>query len=106
MNLPDFLSEDRDDFIHPTGHRIGLNDLVFFYNQGFSPEMLLSQFPTLGLSLIHKTIAFYLDNRDTVDAYVGRQESEIARQRTAASKGPDAAELRRRLEAAGRAKAS
>lgn len=106
MTLPEFLLVDSDGFIHPAGHRIGLHDIVYYYNQGFSPEMLFGQFPTLALPLIHKTIAFYLENREAVDEYVSAQESVIAAQRAAATKGPDAAELRRRLEAAARAKAS
>src|SRR5947209_697623 len=66
MNLPDFLTEDAYGHIHVTGHRIGLNDVVYFYNDGQSPEMLHEQFPTLSLALIHKVIAFYLENQAEV----------------------------------------
>lgn len=96
MNLPEFLSRDGD-FIHVTGHRIGLQDLVFYYNEGITAEGLLDAFPTLDLSVIHRTIAFYLDNKADVDAYLAGCEAEMAQQRAAAPRGPDAAELRRRL---------
>jgi uncharacterized protein (DUF433 family) len=99
MTLPDYLTQDADGYIHVTGHRIGLQDLVHYYNEESSPEALLETFPTLSGVLVHKFIAFYLEEQADVDAYVGRCEEEMARQRAAAPRGPDAAELRRRLAA-------
>lgn len=97
MQLPDFLSEQAPDSIRLTGHRIALEHFVHFYNQGYSPEMILGQFPSLSLALIHKVIAFYLENSVEVDAYAARCEAQVARQRTAAPASPDLAELRRRF---------
>src|SRR5262249_28037017 len=99
MNLPDFLTQEPDGFIHITGHRIGLTNIVHYYNEGFSAEMLLCEFPTLSLVLIHKTIAFYLENRDEVDAHAAQGQEEIERQRATGKHAPSMAELRRRLEA-------
>lgn len=99
MKLPDFLVEDPDGHIHITGHRIGLQDLVYFYNEGQSPEGLCEMFPTLSLAIIHKVIAFYLENLADVDAYVAAEDAEVAKQRALAPRGPDAQELRRRLAA-------
>jgi uncharacterized protein (DUF433 family) len=81
------------------GHRIGLEDVVHFYNQGYSPEMLLEAFPTLSPALIHKLLGYYLDHQAEVDASVAANEAEMERQRAAAPRGPDLAELRRRLKA-------
>ena len=99
MTLPDYLTQDADGYIHVTGHRIGLQDLVYYYNEGCSPEALFEAYPSLSLALIHRVIAFYLEQTADVDAYVARCEQEVERQRTAAPRGPDAAELRRRLAA-------
>jgi|SRR6516225_7801943 uncharacterized protein (DUF433 family) len=99
MTLPDFLTQDADGHIHVAGHRVGLQDLVYYYNEGHSAEALAELFPTLTLAVIHKVIAFYLEHRAEVDAYVAGCEAETARQRTAALRGPDLAELRRRLAA-------
>lgn len=96
MELPHFLMEQPNGSIRLTGHRIALEHVVYFYNQGYAPEMILGQFPSLPLALIHKLIAFYLENQEDVDAYVARCEAEVARQRTAAPSTPDLAELRRR----------
>jgi uncharacterized protein (DUF433 family) len=98
MTLPDFLVDHPDGEIRVTGHRIGLFHIVRYYNEGYSPEMLSEQFPTLSLALIHKVIAFYLENRAEVDVYVANYEAELEQQRSAAPKGPSLAELRRRLE--------
>jgi uncharacterized protein (DUF433 family) len=97
MKLPDYLTQDTDGHIHVTDHRVGLQDLVYYYNEGHSPEALQETFPTLSLALVHKVIAFYLENRGDVDAYVATGDAEMERQRAAAPHGPDVTELRRRL---------
>jgi len=99
MNLPDFLAQDKYGYIHLAGHRIGLRHVVDLYNERYSPEMLLDHFPTLTLALIHKTIAFYLENQAEIDAYIAHCNQEIERQSSAPRQGPDHAELRRRMEA-------
>jgi uncharacterized protein (DUF433 family) len=98
MNLPAYLTQDSDGYIHVINHRVGIQDIVHFYNEAYSAEMLLGQFPTLSLSLIYKTIAFYLDNQAEVDAYLAKCDADIERQRGIAPKGPDLVELRRRLQ--------
>jgi uncharacterized protein (DUF433 family) len=99
MNLPEFLAQDADGFIRLHGHRVGLQDLVHFYVEGYSAEMLAEEFPTLPLSLIHRTIAFYLDNQAEVDVYVAGARTDTDRQAAAAPRGPGLAELRRRMAA-------
>lgn len=99
MTLPDFLTQAPDGEIRLTGHRIGLFHIVHYYNEGYGPEMLVGQYPTLPLSLVHKVIAWYLDNRDMVDQYTTRCQAELTRQQAAAPKSVDVEDLRQRLEA-------
>jgi uncharacterized protein (DUF433 family) len=97
MNLPEFLTETPDGEILLAGHRIDLYHVVRYYNNGFSPEMLAGQYPTLPLSLIHKVIAFYLENRGDVDTYLAscrRQLEELSERLPHV----EVAELRRRME--------
>jgi uncharacterized protein (DUF433 family) len=82
----------------PAGHRIGLYHFVYYYNQGFTAEMILCQFPTLELATIHKVIAFYLDHRDEVDRYVADYQAELDQLRAAATHAPSVSELRKLLE--------
>jgi uncharacterized protein (DUF433 family) len=98
MQLPDFLASDDGGFIHLVGHRIGLNHVVRGYVEGQSPEMLVEEFPTLPLALIHKVIAFYLENQSAVDQYMVEHDREVDRQMAASRPVPSVAELRRRLE--------
>ena len=88
MQFPQYLTQDSSGSIRLTNHRIGLEHFVYFYNQGYSPEMLLGQFPSLSLALIHKLIAFYLENQPSVDAYVASCQCEVDRQRAAALVAP------------------
>jgi uncharacterized protein (DUF433 family) len=103
MTLPDFLTQDANGWIHTTGHRIGLEHLTYYYNEGYSPEMLACEYPTLGLAVIYKIFAFYLENRADVDAYVLKCDEELEKHKRAAKKGPSLEELRQRLEAVSRA---
>jgi uncharacterized protein (DUF433 family) len=105
MILPDYLAQDSDGFIRITGHRVGLHHLVHFYNEGYSPEMLADQFPTLPLPIVHKVIAYYLETRAEVDAPSARVQDDVLHQAQSAP-GTDLAELRRRFEALRSAEAS
>ncbi len=98
MNLPEFLSQDARGYLHLYGHRIGLDDVVHFYREGESPEMIHLRFPTVPVPLLYKVIAFYLENQADADAYCQQQAAEITRQRAEAPRGPSVEELRRRRE--------
>jgi uncharacterized protein (DUF433 family) len=99
VNLPDFLTQDRYGYIHLAGHRIGLRHVVELYNDGCTPERIHDHFPTLPLALVHKAIAFYLENQAEVDAYVQQSREALERQAAGPQPGPDAVELRRRMAA-------
>ena len=103
MNLPDFLIDHPDGEIRLTGHRIGLLHVVDCYNEGLTAEGIAVEYPTLSLAHIHKTLGFYLENRDEIDAYVARCRARIERDMARPSRGPGLAELRQRLEARRRA---
>jgi len=96
MELPEFLTQAADGEIRPAGHRIGLYHLVQRYNEGESAEMLAARYPSLPLALMHKVLAFYLENQSDVDAYVAScSEALDGKQR--GSKPLDVNALRRRL---------
>lgn len=97
MNLPDFLTRDDNGWIHVTDHRIGLEDIVFFFRRGDSPEMLHLRFPTVGVSTMYRVIAFYLDNEKEAGAYVDEimEATRLLRENTP-RRGPTLEELERR----------
>src|SRR5687767_13135714 len=100
LSSPGVLEEDAWGQVYLVGHRITLFDIVHFYNEGYSAEMLAIHFPTLSLAHVHKVIAFYLENAPAVDRYVTREVEAIAKQRAEAKPGPTLNELRRRLAVA------
>ena len=51
------------------------------------------------VAMVHKILAFYLENATEVDRYTSACEAEMEAQRAASPRGPDLAELRRRLAA-------
>ena len=98
MELPSYL-QHADGEIRLAGHRIGLFHVVDRYEEGYSPEMIREEFPTLPLALIHRVIAFYLENQQEVGAYVTHYRAELDRQEAAHSASPAAVEIRNRQAA-------
>ncbi len=99
MTLPDFLIQDPSGEIRFAGHRIGLFHLIHYYNEGYSPEMLIGQYPTLPLALVHKVIAFYLENQEEVTAYLNACQEALDSQRSSNPRRIENAKLRARLNA-------
>jgi uncharacterized protein (DUF433 family) len=75
------LRTDPDGVIRVGASRVTLHTLISFYRAGESPETLQEGFPTLSLAEIYATIAYYLANRDTVDAYLHELDREADRVR-------------------------
>jgi uncharacterized protein (DUF433 family) len=69
--------EQRDTGYWITGTRISLDSVVLSYLNGESPENIAQNFPLLSLEQIYGAIAFYLSNRDIVDAYLEKSEDEF-----------------------------
>ena len=97
IHLPDFLV-DSDGEIRLKDHRIGIYHLIQNYNEGKSAEMLSSRYPTLPLPLVHKVIAFYLENQGEVDSYLARCSQLLADQQIA-TQPLNLSALRQRLAA-------
>ncbi len=99
MTLPDILEEVTTNSIRLTGHRIPLYTFIAHYNRGYSAEMLAEEFDTLSLPHIHKTIAFYLENKKWVDDYCDAHRKEMDRLEAETPPGITLAELRQRAAA-------
>jgi len=101
MILPDFLTRDADGEIHLTGYRIGLYTIVRLYREGKSAEQIADELDLPQLALVYKTLAFSLENRGEVDAYVDAYRAELERQEKIYRQGPSIEELRQRWQAKG-----
>lgn len=72
MQLEDYFDFVNPDDIRIKGHRIGIDDVLAYYLEGYAPEEIVVHLPSLSLEKIHATITYYLHNRSEVNAYLDR----------------------------------
>jgi uncharacterized protein (DUF433 family) len=99
MNLPDFLHRDADGIIRIRGHRLRLIDVAASYEDGLSPEGIREYYDALTLPLVHKVIAFYLENESEVRELLAADDRSMKDLQSGTRKGPTITELRRRIKA-------
>lgn len=59
------------------GHsRVSLESVVHHYKLGATAEQIAESFPSLELGDVYTVIAYYLANRESVEAYLKQQEAE------------------------------
>ena len=81
--------EQRDEEYWLEGTRISLDSVVYSFLNGESPESIAQNFPILSLEQVYGAIAFYLANRELVDAYLKKGEAEFQRlQQSCREKSP------------------
>ncbi|NEQ19628.1 MAG: DUF433 domain-containing protein [Microcoleus sp. SIO2G3] len=64
--------------------RVSLDSVVYAFLNGTSPEGIVQSFPVLTLEQVYGAIAFYLANRQAIDAYMKEGEAEFEKLRQAA----------------------
>lgn len=67
--------EDYFDFITPEdirlkGHRVGIDDVLYYYLEGYAPEEIAVHLSSLGLEQIYATITYYLRHRIEMNKYL------------------------------------
>lgn len=70
MQLEDYFDFVCRDDIRLKGHRIGIDDVLAYYLEGYTPEEIAANLPSLSLEQIHATITYYLRNRAEMDGYL------------------------------------
>ena len=80
------------------GTRVRLETIIAAFHEGDSPEQIVDNFDVLSLADVYAVIAYYLNHRDEVDAYL-RQQAATADQvrRTIETHQPQMFSLRARL---------
>ena len=89
--------ERRPDGFYLLDSRVALDYVVREYWNGEPPESIRQHFPTLTLEQVFGALAFYLANKDEVDASI-RERDRV--ENTFASPTPIPDELRRRIQQA------
>lgn len=100
MRLEDYFDFLSANDIRIKGHRIGIDDVLWYYLDGYTPEEIVANLPTLTLEQIHAAITYYLHNRTEMDAYLNRLASwrEARYQEWAAQPSPVVERLRKLKE--------
>jgi uncharacterized protein (DUF433 family) len=98
MILPGFLTQDDDEEVCLTGHRIGLYTIVRCAQEGYSAEKISEELPSLDLALVRDVLRFAEENKAEVDAYVADYRAELERQEAAHVPRQAELEVRRFLE--------
>lgn len=95
------LNLTADGTIRITGSRVSLDSLLHHYKLGATAEQIAYKFPSLRLADIHAAIAYYLNHRAAVEAYLQQQEARADELQQAIEDDPDyqtrVNELRERL---------
>ncbi|WP_107669158.1 DUF433 domain-containing protein [Cyanothece sp. BG0011] len=72
MQLEDYFLFISEDDIRIKGHRIGIDNVLFYFLEGYTPEEIKAVYPDLSLEKIYVTITYYLQNQQEIDAYLLR----------------------------------
>jgi len=72
MLLEDYFEFLSPDDIRFRGHRIGIDDVLWYYREGYTSEEIVANLPTLSLEEIHAALTYYLRNQAEMDAYLSR----------------------------------
>ena len=64
---------------HPriAGTRVRVSNIVLWVEQGRGPEEIVASHPQLSLADVHAALAFYFDNRKTMDKLIREDEAFI-----------------------------
>jgi len=91
------LQEDASGVIRVENTRVTLDSVVWAFREGASAEEIAERFPAITLGAVYAAIAYYLQNRAELDAYLQRREAEGEHIRNRIESWPDAKDFRERL---------
>jgi len=78
LDLPDLLMCTAQGTWRIAGTRVSLDSVIHSFWEGATPEEICQDFPSLSLAQVYEAIAYYLKQRNKVDAYLqtGRDGAE------------------------------
>ena len=60
------------------GHRIRVQDIVLWTEQGRSPDQIVAEFPQVSLADVYAALAYYHDHRDEIDRQIREDDQFVA----------------------------
>jgi uncharacterized protein (DUF433 family) len=88
--LEEYFEFVAPDYIKIKGHRIGIEDVLKYHLQGYTPEDIQEELPSLSLEKIYATLTYYYHNKEEVDKYINslKAQKEARYQEWAANPSP------------------
>jgi uncharacterized protein (DUF433 family) len=80
-----------------TGTRIPIDTIIYTFLDGSTPEQIAQKFPVLELGQIYLVIAYYLNHRADVDAYLAKRRVNSDSVRSQNEKHSPSVGIRERL---------
>jgi uncharacterized protein (DUF433 family) len=73
------------------GTRISVKHIAWLYNEGFTPEQMLEQFPTIDLRGAYAAITYYIANKQAIDQDMADEDAFVEEwiRRYPNGQGPD-----------------
>ena len=93
------LTADAHGALRVGATRVTLDVVVAAFEQGATPEAIVQDFPTLRLADVYAVLAYVLQHREAVEAYLQERRAEAEDLRQWAEARTDAEGLRARLRA-------
>ena len=94
---PPPLTTASDGSVRLTGTRVSLETIVATFDAGATAEEIVQQYPSVDLASVYAVIAYVLDHRAEVDAYVADRRNAADRLRGEIEAALPASGLRARL---------
>ena len=91
------LQSWQDGSIRVGNSRVLLDLVIVAFNEGRTPEEIVIQFPVLKLAEVYSAIAYYLENREQLDAYLDNRAVEAEQLWSKIESDPHQQELRQKL---------
>lgn len=86
-----------DGVIRVGGTRVRLDTVIYTFNEGYTAEEIVSQYPALNLADVYAVIAYYLNHREMIDEYLRQRIEAAARIRKEIEAKPEYKVFRERL---------
>ena len=79
VDLPELLVRTPQGVWRIAGTRVSLESLIYSFLDGATPEEVCQDFSSLSLAQVYGVIAYYLQHREKVDAYLKTQQQTAER---------------------------
>jgi uncharacterized protein (DUF433 family) len=94
---PPPLTAGLDGVVRVSATRVSLETVVAAFDAGATAEEIAQQYPSIDLATVYGVIAYVLDNRGDIDAYVSRRRDESCALRSQVEKRWPSDGIRERL---------